>query len=58
MGILALAKQRGFSSDRSAISPHVVPQKLRPNSQLFYDRDLDLWDELVDNDMVYIEHLI
>ncbi|KAM5357705.1 hypothetical protein ACJZ2D_015990 [Fusarium nematophilum] len=45
MGILALAKQRGFSSDRSTISPHVVPQKLRPNSQLFYDRDLELWDE-------------
>ncbi|KPM33976.1 hypothetical protein AK830_g12599 [Neonectria ditissima] len=45
MGILALAKKRGFSSDRSAISPYVVPRKLRPKSQLFYDRDLELWEQ-------------
>ncbi|KAF4458660.1 carbonic anhydrase 2 [Fusarium albosuccineum] len=45
MGILELAKQRGFSSDRQAISPHVVPRKLRPNSQKFYDKDLELWHE-------------
>ncbi|KAF4943641.1 hypothetical protein FSARC_14865 [Fusarium sarcochroum] len=45
MSILALAKQREFTGDRSAIGSEAVLRKLRKNSQIFYDRDLAIWDE-------------
>ncbi|KAK7422764.1 hypothetical protein QQZ08_009389 [Neonectria magnoliae] len=45
MGILALAKKRGFSSNRTAISPHVMHRNLVLKSQEFYDRDLALWEQ-------------